>query len=265
MRLEAHHVRALKGVRQLVQVNVDGPEQAAAAEAAGIDIVVTGRLDQRAAVRAAAPLTHVCFSLPYGAHADEAALLRAAFENLAMGADSVYCALSPRFIEPLAREGIPVCAHAGLVPQKARLTGTRAFGKTAAEARRLLDATRAFEAAGAFALELECVAAPVAALLCRSTAMTVVSIGSGAGCDVQYLFGLDILGQGPGRRPRHARAWDDFAAELDRLQARRVAAFRAFRDAVADGTFPGPAEIVAGDPAETDAFRARLAAEAPPS
>jgi hypothetical protein len=51
------------------------------------------------------------------------------------GADSVDCSLSPRFIEPLAREGIPVCAHAGLVPQRARLTGMRAFGKTAAEAR----------------------------------------------------------------------------------------------------------------------------------
>lgn len=35
--------------------------------------------------------------------------------------------------------------------------------------------------------------------------MVTVSIGSGAGCDVTYLFGVDILNQVP-RRPRHARA-----------------------------------------------------------
>jgi ketopantoate hydroxymethyltransferase len=34
-------------------------------------------------------------------------------------------------IDPLARQGLPVCAHAGHVPQKTRMMGLRAMGKTA--------------------------------------------------------------------------------------------------------------------------------------
>ena len=56
MRLQAHHIRALKGQRQLVQINVNGAEQAEAAEAAGgIDIIVNGERARWAEVRKAAP------------------------------------------------------------------------------------------------------------------------------------------------------------------------------------------------------------------
>jgi 3-methyl-2-oxobutanoate hydroxymethyltransferase len=119
---EADHIRDLKGQRQHVQVNVTGPEMAEAAEAVGIDIFVTGRLDQRAAVRVTAQATHVCYSLRHGDHATVEDTLRAALEGLNAGAHFIYCSLSPPFIEGPAREGIPVCAHAGLVPLRARLT-----------------------------------------------------------------------------------------------------------------------------------------------
>ena len=46
------------------------------------------------------------------------------------------------------------------------------------------------------------------------------------------------------KKPRHARAWDDFASEYARLQARRTAAFAAFRTEVQTGTFPAPGECV---------------------
>jgi 3-methyl-2-oxobutanoate hydroxymethyltransferase len=253
MRLEAHHIRSLKSQRQLVQINVRGTEQAAAAEAAGIDIAVSGYPDQWAAVRLAAPGTHFCFSLRHGDHADEASVLRAGFAALAAGADSIYCSLSPRFIEPLAREGIPVCAHAGLVPQRARLTGMRGFGKTAAEAQAVYRAVKEFESAGAVMVELEVLAAPVTQLITRATSLVTVSIGSGAGADVQYLFGCDILGES-GRKPRHARAFDDFASEYDRLQARRIAAFAAFREAALGGSYPAPTECVAIPESELDCF-----------
>lgn len=255
MKLEVHHLRALKGVRQLTELNVTGPEQAAAAEAAGIDIVVSGRLDQRAAIRAAAPATHFCFGLIYGHHVNTDQALRAAFDALEGGADSIYCCLSPGIIEGLAREGVPVVGHVGLVPQKARLTGFRAFGKTVAEARKVWSDLRDLEQAGAVAVELEVVAEPVATAMARRTAMTVISMGSGGGCDVQYLFAVDVLGETTGRMPRHARRYADFAAEYAALQGRRVAAFAAYRDAALDGSFPSAAEIVAGDPGEVAAFR----------
>lgn len=252
-RLNMADILAAKGRRRLVQLNVDGPEQATAAAAAGIDIIVNGEAALWPAIRAAAPDTHLCLSLRYGDHASPAEVLRAAFDALALGADSLYCPLSPAMIEPLAREGIPVCAHAGYVPQKTRMTGLRAFGKTAEEARTLYHRLKDFEAAGATMVELELVAAPVAALLTARTAMSTVAIGSGGGCDVTYLFGMDILNQSS-RRPRHARAWDDFEPEPARLHALRVAAFTAFCKDVASRRFPAPPETVAAPVGVADAF-----------
>jgi 3-methyl-2-oxobutanoate hydroxymethyltransferase len=261
MKLEVHHIRALKGVRQLTELNVAGADQARAAEEAGIDIVVSGRLDQRAAIRAAAPATHFCFGLIYGRHVNTDEALRAAFDALEAGADSLYCCLSPQIIEGLAREGVPVVAHVGLVPQKARLTGFRAFGKTLDEAQRIWADVCDLEEAGAVAVEMEVVAEPVATAIARRTAMTVISMGSGAGCDVQYLFAVDVLGETVGRMPRHARRYADFAADYARLQDRRVAAFAAYRTAALDGSYPSPPERVAGNGAETAAFRDWLAGQ----
>lgn len=255
MKFEVHHLRALKGVRQLTELNVTGPDQARAAEEAGIDIVVSGRIDQRAAIRAAAPATHFCFGLIYGHHVNIDQALRAAFDALEAGADSIYCCLSPRIVEGLAREGVPVVGHVGLVPQKARLTGLRAFGKTLPEAQKIWRDTRDLEQAGAVAVEMEVVAEPIATAISRRTGLTVISMGSGGGCDVQYLFAVDILGETVGRMPRHARRYADFASDYARLQDRRIAAFAAYHAAALDGSYPAAPELVAGDPVETAAFR----------
>ncbi len=254
MRLEIQHIRALKGQRQLTELNVDGPEQAEAAQAAGIDIVVSGRVELRAAIRAAAPEAHFCFGLVYGQHVNADEARRAAFEAMEAGADSIYCCMDLDVVEAMAREGIPVVGHAGLVPQKARWTGFRAFGKTAEEAKAIWRHIKAYEAAGAFAVELEVVAEPVATAIARATPLTVISMGSGPGCDVQDLFSVDVLGETRGRIPRHARRWDDFAAERDRLQARRVVAFSAFRTEVETGSFPAPSELVSMPDSERRAF-----------
>ena len=259
MKLDVHHIRALKGVRQLTELNVQSVDQAAAAQAAGIDIIVSGYRAELPARRAAAPDTHFCFGLIYGnpVNADEAK--RQAFEALAAGADSIYCAMHFDVVEAMAREGIPVVGHAGLVPQKARLTGMRAFGKTAAEAKALMDTIKSYENAGAFAVELEVVAEPVATAIAQATPLSVISMGSGAGCDVQYLFGIDVLGETKGRIPRHSRTYDDLAAEYARLQERRIKAFAAFAADVAGGQFPGPAELVTLTPAQADELSAFLA------
>lgn len=259
MKLEVHHIRALKGKRQLTELNVQSVDQAAAAQAAGIDIIVSGWRPEFPARRAAAPDTHFCFGLIYGhvVNADEAK--RGAFEALEAGADSIYCAMHFDVIEAMAREGIPVVGHAGLVPQKHRLTGMRAFGRTVQEARAIMRTIKSYEDAGAFAVELEVVAEPVATAISRATPLTIISMGSGAGCDVQYLFAVDVLGETKGRIPRHSRVYDDFAAEYARLQDRRVKAFSAFRADVAGGSFPGPSERVTLKPGEAEALASFLA------
>ena len=259
MKLEVHHIRALKGKRQLTELNVQSVDQAAAAEAAGIDIIVAGYRAELASRRAAAPNTHFCFGLIYGqpVNADEAK--RAAFDALDAGADSIYCAMHFDVISAMAREGIPVVGHAGLVPQKHRLTGFRAFGRTVDEARALMDTIRRYEDAGAFAVELEVVAEPVASAISKATPLTIISMGSGAGCDVQYLFAVDVLGETKGHIPRHSRIYDNFVTEYTRLQERRVKAFAAFAADTAGGQFPDPSEIVTLTLAEADALAAFLA------
>lgn len=259
MKLQVHHIRALKGQRQLTELNVQSVEHAVAAEQAGIDIIVSGYLPDFPARRAAALDTHFCFGLIYGhpVNADEAK--RAAFDALEAGADSIYCAMHFDVIEAMAKEGIPVVGHAGLVPQKHRLTGMRAFGRTATEAKDLMQTIRSYESAGAFAVELEVVAEPVATAISRATPLTIISMGSGPGCDVQYLFATDILGETKGRIPKHARIYENMNSEYARLEKRRVKAFSAFRADVAGGQFPGPSELVTLTPAEADALSAFLA------
>ncbi|MDA9020357.1 3-methyl-2-oxobutanoate hydroxymethyltransferase, partial [Flavimaricola sp.] len=157
-------------------------------------------------------------------------------------------------IEAMAKDGIPVIGHVGLIPQKARWTGFRAVGKTAEEALKVLADVRRYEAAGAFAVEMEVVPETVANAISRATSLTVISMGSGGGCDVQYLFAVDILGETAGKVPRHARVYRDFAAEYARLQQERISAFAEFRDDVLSGRFPAQDELVGIDGPGWEAF-----------
>lgn len=252
MKLEVHHIRAL-GQCQLTELNVQSTDQAAAAQAAGIDIIVSGHWPEFADSRAAASDNHFCFGLVYGRHvnADEAKC--AAFVAMEAGADSIYCAMHFDVIETKAKEGVPVVGHAGLAPQKHRLTGMRAFGRNVQEDGALMQTVRNYESAGAHALELEVVAEPVATAIAKATPLTIISMGSGSGCDVQYLFAVDVLGETKGRLPRHARSFDNLATEYAHLQARRVIAFMAFCDDVAGGWFPDPSELLILKPEEADA------------
>ena len=65
-----------------------------------------------------------------------------------------------------------------------------------------------------------------------------MSLGSGSGCDTQFLFSDDILGDYDERPPRHAKAYRNFAAEHRRLQRERIAAFREYIADVNAGRFP---------------------------
>ena len=74
--------------------------------------------------------------------------------------------------------------------------------------------------------------------------MLTISLGSGGGCDAQYLFSADILGENRDHIPRHAKTYRNFAAERDRLQQERVAAYKEYIDDVQSGAFPTASHIV---------------------
>ncbi len=254
--LTVKDLQALKGVRQVAFVQVARKDEAIAASQAGMDMIGTAFIPERADFAKEVPATHFQYGLPWGKHASATEALRDAMAAMQAGAQSIYCGLSPHIIEVLAREGIPVICHAGLVPPKATWTGGfKAVGKTREQARKLLQDVRDFENAGAYAVELEVVPAALAAAITKRTSMLTISLGAGKECDVQYLFSADLLGENRGHFPRHAKAYRNFAAERDRLQAERVAAYHEFIVDVQSGAFPMPANCVSMD---EDVLRAAL-------
>lgn len=237
-----------KGKRQLAYVQVAREEEAIAASEAGMDMIGTAFIPERAHFAKAVPSSHFQFGMPWGKHADATEVLRDAMAAMQAGAQSVYCGMSPHIVEVLAREGVPVICHVGLVPPKATWTGGyRAVGRTLAQAKMVWQQVQDFEAAGAFAVEMEVVAANLATEITARTSMLTISLGSGGGCDAQYLFSADLLGENRGHIPRHAKTYRNFAVERDRLQIERVAAYKEYIDDVTTGAFPETGHVVSID------------------
>ncbi len=267
-RLTVADLAALKGKRQLTMLRIFTLEEAEAAEIAGIDLAsVPSQLVAHPRYREVAPSL---FTLTGRTHlevgsADEH--LRWAGEMLRAGADCIYYSGSLDRIEYLAKEYIPVVGHVGLVPSRASWTGGfRAVGKTADDALRVYRECVALENAGAIAAEIEVVPAEVATEISRRLKrLSLWSMGSGAGCDAQYLFAMDILGDptnqamsGIAHVPRHSKVYRDFAAEHARLQQERIAAFTEYRSDVETGAFPEDKHLVPISSDELAAFRAAL-------
>jgi 3-methyl-2-oxobutanoate hydroxymethyltransferase len=258
-RLTVADLRKLRGKRQLTMLFVETPEEAAAASAAGIDILSIVEHLWSPAMREAAGNCFVQVGLIYGQHCTYEDYLRAAHKNILIGGDAFYCAGSLDTIAKLAAEGIPVVGHVGLIPARATWTGGfKAVGKTAAEAMQVYGHVKQLEAAGAVAAEIEVVPARVASEIAKRTSLVLMSMGAGSGCDAQYLFAEDVLGYTRGHKPRHAKVYRDFRTELDRLQNERTAAFKEFRADVETGAYPEEKHMVPIADAEFEAFVAGL-------
>src|SRR6476646_4219670 len=136
-----YDLRKLKGQRCLTHVHVKSAEEAAAAEAAGIDLLSCSFDSPASQARlpllvAAAPSSFLSAATPHGLASQEEAI-RVGFRAIECGASSVYCSASPFIIEAMAREGLPVVGHLGMVPRHVTWTGYRAIGKTEEEAHKL--------------------------------------------------------------------------------------------------------------------------------
>jgi 3-methyl-2-oxobutanoate hydroxymethyltransferase len=254
-RLTVADLLDMKGKRPLAMLRVVTLEEAAAAEAAGVDMLSVPPALLGPEFREAAP---TCFTIPgleYGDFVTADDYLRAAFQAMKAGGDAVYCAASPATLRRLREEGIPVCGHSGLVPSQATWTGGfRAVGKTAASALHVWKQVKALEQAGAFAAEIEVVPVDVATTISERTSLFTISMGAGAGCDAQYLFAVDVLGSNRGHYPRHAKVYRNFAAEYDRLQNERIGAFLEFVRDVTSGRYPEATHTVAINPSDYAEF-----------
>ena len=240
-------IRAMKaGGKKISMLYVTKPEEAAAANDAGIDVLsIEGRFFDLE-MREAAGRCFVQVGLPYGgwgtfqgrslATAED--YLRAAFYFAGMGGDCFYCAASYDIQKALCDNHVPIVAHVGLIPSYITWTGYRAVGKTATEALAVWHQVKRLEAIGCFGAELEVVPDRIGEFISKNTSMIMLGMGAGPGADAQYLFVEDVLGHTLGHKPRHAKTYRNFAAEFERLQHERVAAFKEFIADVRTGAYP---------------------------
>jgi 3-methyl-2-oxobutanoate hydroxymethyltransferase len=237
-RTTVYDLLSQKGRRKWLQLHVDNANEAAAAVEAGISILSCEPDHHFEEIRAAVPSTFLSVGMPHGAVASPEEAVRLGFTMLERGADAVYCSHSPYFIEAMAREGIPVTGHVGLVPNRAAWTNFRAIGKTPEEASQVLRNVKDLENAGAAAVEVEVVPVQLADHITRTTPMITMGMGTGSACDTTYLFSCDVLGTHSAHYPRHSKTYADFVQLAAELQSKRVAAFKAFVDDVASGGYP---------------------------
>jgi len=186
--------------------------------------------------------------------------IRAAMIARDHGADIVYSSGNTlsRFAA-MAEVGINCGGHVGLVPiRSSREGGLGARGKTLDEAVRIYEETLAYQNAGAVIVEMECVAADIATEINKRVDILVMSLGSGPGCDGQFLFSADMLGfheprypgmgkPYEGRLPRHAKRYTNLFEEAKR-------GFAAFKDEVARGEFPSANHLIKVDASVVQEF-----------
>jgi 3-methyl-2-oxobutanoate hydroxymethyltransferase len=116
-------------------------------------------------------------------------------------------------VETLVAAGIPVMAHLGLTPQSVNAFGGYRVQGRGESGERLMADAKALEAAGAFAVVLECVPAELAERVTNALSIPTIGIGAGAGTDAQVLVWQDMAGLTP-RTAKFVKRYADVAGVL---------------------------------------------------
>ena len=226
-------LRDQKGNNILTETVPFSVEEAAAAEEAGIDTMKV-RFDPKnpdlaIAIRKAAPNTFMAFSCPLIAAATKDEAVRLGYKAMEIGADAVMTQWSPSFIEAATEAGIPVQAHAGLVPRRSTWTGgLKAVGKSLEEAIWIYNQIKTYENSGAYAVEVEVIPEDL-----------LIQIS------IQFLFADDILGNNGPPHVRHSKQYRNLYKMKQEMQKERIAGFKEFIQDVKSGQFPKEEHIIA--------------------
>ena len=243
----------------IVMVTAYDVAGARACEAAGVDIVlvgdsganvVLGHATTRAvtieemlmltrSVRRGLERTLLVGDLPFGTYEGSDSLAVATARRFVdeAGCDAVKlegAGEMTKRVRAVVAAGIPVMGHVGLLPQGARdVSELRAQGRTAADARQIIDDASALEAAGCFALVIEAVPSAVSAMLTSRLRIPTIGIGAGADVDGQVLVYHDLLGITQGRGAKFVKRYAD-------IQAESVAGIARFAADVRSRGYPQP-------------------------
>lgn len=158
-------------------------------------------------------------------------------------------------VEAIVAAGIPVMGHLGLTPQSVNaFGGFKVQGKDLQDAKALIDDALALQQAGAFSVVLECIPAPLAALITEILDIPTIGIGAGCGCDGQVLVYQDMLQMYSGIKPRFVKVFDDIGGAMRN-------AFAAYAAEVGNGTFPDAGHSYSMDDDAVAALRAEYGAK----
>jgi len=187
-----------------------------------------------------APNTHIVADMPFMSYqvSVEDAIRNAGRLIKESGADSVKLEGGLDYaptVKAIVKAGISVMGHIGLTPQTAgSLGGFKVQGKDAKAAQSLIDSAVALEDAGAFAIVLECIPAPLAKIISQKLDIPTIGIGAGVHCDGQVLVTQDMLGLFDRFVPKFVKQY----AQIGQLE---LEAFNKYAEEVASGVFPDDA------------------------
>jgi len=238
-KLTVKEILQFKGNKKLTEVYTHNPLEAESCELAEVEMIVSSENNDIKGIRKAAKNTFFTVGLQYGKYLSELDILNRCFYLYENGADAIYCPQSYKYIKAIADEGIPVVGHTGFIPYKSTFYGGfKAYGKNANEAKKIYEQTLKLEEAGAFAAEIEIVPFKVAEYISNKVKIFMIGMGSGLGCDAQYLFSEDILGYNKGHIPRHAKVYTDLSEDYEKIKLKSVQAFKKFKEEVISKQYP---------------------------
>ena len=250
-------LKALKGSgKQLSMANPADNDQIRACVEAGIDLFVVGT-EQIEDVRELAPAHFTGVGSSWSQFGSDDEIVAHAFEAMRRGGDMYYTLRSFDVMERMAREGIPVQSHIGLIPTFSHhCGGLRAFGRKAEEAMQIWSTLKRMEDVGVFAVEAECIAEEVLEAVNDKTSVVTFSLGSGMAGDAVFSFVADICGEASeeDKPPKHAHAFGQVGRLHKQIHSERVAALGEFHREVTAGNFPYPQTNITMHAGEKEKF-----------
>ncbi len=250
-------LQALKGTdKKLSMSNPKDATEIRACVDAGIDLLVVWA-EQIEEARQVAPHHFMGVGSTWSQFGNPDDIMDHAFEMMRKGGDMYYTLRSFEVMEMLAKEGIPVQSHIGLIPTFSHWCGgLRGWGRNADEAIEIYRTLKRMEDVGVFAVEAECIAEEVLEAVNDRTSIVTFSLGSGNAGDVIMSFVADICGEDSeeDKPPKHAHAFGNLARLHKQMYEERVTALKEFHSEVTAKHFPYPETNISMHPDEKEKF-----------
>jgi len=256
-KVTVNDILAMKGRQKVTMLTAYDYPTAFLVDKAGIDIVLVGdslanvvlglgstrevgmaeMIHHSKAVTRGVTRALVAGDMPYEsyqAHPEECVKNARRFIEEA-GCDCVkmeWCDNCVEITRSIVRAGIPVIGHIGLTPQTAdKLGGFKVQGKDADTARKLLRQAKDLEAAGCFAMVIECVPDRISQMITEEVKLITIGIGAGKYTDGQVLVIHDVLGLFDRYTPKFVKKYIDLSPLI-------VTALENYKNEVREGKYP---------------------------